>query len=680
MSAARQSVSSWIGDRRNNSPRDIAAWVVAPFILVVVIPANEKIASNAVFFAAHSVSPITWLAVLALFLVFLWLALSVILHLVRKKTTPLAFDYVTSILMFLTTWFLAGNLASRLLSSSAPILGLLLGVLVAALLTQLSRRIMMGKALVIFAAVAAFFPIVMSLTVGSDASAAELTFKESDARPNIIWVISDELQYPLAFDEQGLVRKELPNLAKLQESATTYTHAYATANYTDYAVPSQLAGISDVAGEGAERMAKVRSGIGIVPSLASEYSVVMQSPIYHFECDSTACASAGSDQDSNIFVRYLSFVKDTAAVAGRTALAPPFSNVFPSLDGRWRDFWSGGDEFGDNAEGNSVRKVIDGITRANLDNPSGPLFAFWHSIRTHAPWSVDRDGKEIYPSRLPVVEGAHMVGSDENGLYTSPELQSMERRLYANSAVDFDRQLGELLETLKADGLFENTMIIITADHGAGITVSRDRRLGDTDEQLWTEVAHVPLLIKSPNQTTAKTVSAPRSTGQIAQSVVDAALATTAKELVLAPNLSQAPKTGPVFTSVAYGGVMTPWVYSGQSEPSPWLAEDLSPPNSEHPFAIGIDAALIDAPVPAGWNELADASIDALPGESDQQLLVVDRPTGSCAIGQHIGIVSANGVVIGSVLWEQGRQATGPTTRGWAIVPRAADYSVWCAN
>ena len=125
---------------------------------------------------------------------------------------------------------------------------------------------------------------------------------------------------------------------------------------------------------------------------------------------------------------------------------------------------------------------------------------------------------------------------------------------------------------------------------------------------------------------------------------------------------------------------MTPWVYSGQSEPSPWLAEDLSPPNAEHPFAIGIDAALIDAPVPAGWNELASASIDPLPGESDQQLLVVDRPTGSCAIGQHVGLVSADGIVIGSVLWEHGRQATGPTTRGWAIVPRAADYSVWCSN
>ena len=680
MSNARQSFARLVGTRRNSSPRDIAAWLVAPFILVVIIPANEKIASNAVFFAAHSVSPLAWIVVLAIFLVGLWLLLIAILTLVRRRTRPQTFDVVASLLMFATTWFLAGNLGSRLLSASSPLIGPVIGLVVAALLTQLSRRIMMGTVLVVFAAIAAVFPVVMGLTIGSDASAAELAFEDTTSRPNIVWVISDELQYPLAFDEQGKVRKELPNLAQLQESSTTYTHAYAAANYTDYAVPSQLTGISDVAGAGAARMAKVRSGIGIVPSLAAKYSVVMESPIYHFECDTTECASAGSDRDSNIGIRYLNFAKDAAAVAGRSALAPPFATAFPSLDGKWRDFWSGGDEFGDNAEGNSVKKVIAGINRARAEDPASSLFAFWHSIRTHAPWSVDREGREIYPARLPVVEGAHMVGSDADGLYSSPELQSMERRLYANSAVDFDRQLGELLETLKADGLFDNTMIIITADHGAGITVAGDRRMGDTEQQRWTEVAHVPLMVKAPNQTMSKVVAKPRSTGQIAQSVIDTARATTAKELVLSPNLGQDLPSGPVFTTIAFGGVLTPWVYSAAPEPSPWTPEDLAPPDQNHPFAIGIDLGLLDRPVPAGWVKVFDATIEVLPGESDQQLLVVERATSACPAGRHVGLVTENGVVIGSVLWEQGRQATGPRTRGWAIVPRAAGYAVWCSN
>ena len=425
-------------------------------------------------------------------------------------------------------------------------------------------------------------------------------------------------------------------------------------------------------------MDKVRSGIGIVPSLAAQYSVVMQSPIYHFECDTTACASAGSDEDSNIFAQYLNFAKDSIAVAGRTSLAPPFYFAFPSLDGKWRDFWSGGDEFGDNAEGNSVNKAIAGINLAHQLTPGRPLFAFWHTIRTHAPWSVDRAGKEIYPSRLPIVDGAHMVGSDRDGLYTSPELESIERRLYANSVVDFDRQLGELLATLKEDGLYDNTMIIVTADHGAGITVSRERRMGDTEQQMWTEVAHVPLMIKGPNQVTPEVVTAPRSVGQIAQTVVDTAGATTAPELTLAPNLSADLAHGPVFTTIAYGGVFTPWVYQGAPEPTPWVLEDLNPPDPNHPFAIGINLGLLDNPIPAGWSKVEGTVIDALPGESDQQLLVIDRASESCPKGQRVGLVSSAGKVIGSVLWEQGRQAVGPQTRGWAIVPRSTRYEIWC--
>ena len=94
---------------------------------------------------------------------------------------------------------------------------------------------------------------------------------------------------------------------------------------------------------------KVRSGIGIVPGMASEYSVVMDSPIFSFDCQTASCASAGAGSNVGAVERYWSFAKDTLAIAGRTALAPPFSNLFPSLDGKWRDFWSGGDEFGDDA-------------------------------------------------------------------------------------------------------------------------------------------------------------------------------------------------------------------------------------------------------------------------------------------------------------------------------------------
>ncbi|MFZ4486892.1 MAG: sulfatase-like hydrolase/transferase [Candidatus Nanopelagicales bacterium] len=665
-----------LGERRNTSAYDSASWLLAAAVLAVVIPANEKIAANDVFFSAHGVSQIAWVVVLAVALVALWLLLAGVLTVLKKRLKPSSYDIAASAIMFVVAWFLAGNVLTQTLFTGVPALGPIIGLVVAAGVTLLARRFTMGSPLFVFASIAAVAPLVLSVFAGSAAAAATpLAFAPDSQRPSIMWIVSDELQYPLVFDQAGKIRPEFPNLQALQADSTTYTHAYSAANYTDYAVPSMLTGISDIAAEGPERMQEVRANIGIVPSLASEYSVVMESPIYRFECDTTDCASVGSAKDSNVVSQYLGFAADTAAIAGRTALSRPFSDAFPSLDGKWRDFWSGGDEFGDNAEGNSVSKAIAGLRRAEQAAPSAPTFSFWHTIRTHAPWNVDREGREIYPSRLPIVDDAHMVGSNKAGTYSTPELQSIERRLYANSAIDFDRQLGQLIAELKTTGRYDNTIIVLTADHGATMTVEADRRVGDTLEQRWAEVAHVPLMVKDPNQVEPATVVAPRSTGQIARTVLIAAGATAPPELALSPDLSNDLPGGPVFATVG-GGVMTPWVYEGIAEPDPWLPEDLTPPSPDHPFAIGIDQALLGGPVPAGWQQVEPDAVDAIEGESTQQLVVVERQPGACDPGVTTGLVSSGGVVTGSVLWQSA--SSNAPNRGWAIVPKSESYEFWC--
>jgi hypothetical protein len=428
-------------------------------------------------------------------------------------------------------------------------------------------------------------------------------------------------------------------------------------------------------------MQEVRAGIGIIPGLASEYAVVMESPIYSFDCESEECASVGTDDGVSVIEQYLNFAKDTAAIAGRTALAPPFSGLFPSLDGKWRDFWSGGDEFGDNAEGDSVGAVVDGLKQAEQAAPQSPVLAFWHTIRTHAPWVVDRDGRQIYPARVPIVEGAHMIGAEADQTYSTDELKRLQRRLYADSAVDFDRQLGELVAALKESGRYEDTMIIVTADHGATMTERADRRVGDDLVQRWSEVAHVPLVVKAPGQTDASVVTEPRSTGQIAATVLAEAGADPGADATLAPPLGENLADGPVFTTVA-GGVLTPWTYDGIAEVDPWLPEDLSPPDPAHPYAIGLDPSLLGSAVPEGSLAVDGARVEALPGDSVQQVLIVDRPTAACPSDATVGLVSVDGSVVGSVLWEGPRGSSTDETRGWAIVPRAAvdDYRFWCAT
>jgi hypothetical protein len=326
---------------------------------------------------------------------------------------------------------------------------------------------------------------------------------------------------------------------------------------------------------------------------------------------------------------------------------------------------------------------VSGIRQVTTANPEAPFFAFWHTIRTHAPWVLDPEGKDIYPARVPIVDGAHMIGEEADETYTSDELKKLERRLWHYSVEDFDRQLGTLIDDLKASGQYDNTMIVVTADHGAAMTDTADRRVGDSPEQRWSEIAHVPLVIKMPGQTTGDVDTDVHASGQIAGTVLKTVGATPGSGTSFAPDLSQPQPGGPVFTNVK-NGAMTGWHYpDGFVDEDPWQPDDFTPANQEYPFAVGVDASLLGQPAPAGFAALTDAKVQTLPGESTQQVLIVDRPSASCSPDDRVGLVADAGTVVGSVLWEgtSGSSDGGTTTRGWAIVPRAAvlsDYAFSC--
>lgn len=554
-----------------------------------------------------------------------------------------------------------------------PWLGPVVGLVVAIAVTWLARRLAMGTVLLVASAVAAAVPLFTTATQQSENPMQAFTFTEGAARPNVVWIVADELSYPLVFDQDGRVRDNLPNIQALQGDSTTYTRTYAAANFTDYAIPAMLTGISDVAGIDKARMDKVRANIGIVPGFAEDYSVVMESPMYGFECDTVECASVGADTDAGVADRLWMFAKDVVAITARTVLAEPFVSAFPSIDGKWRDFWASGDEFGEDVEGDTVGAVIDGIAAAQQASPGTPFLAFWHTIRTHGPWVLDADAKRIFPSRVPIIDKAHMVGSRANETVATDELASMSRRLYVYSAQDVDRQVGQLVARLKESGAYDDTLIIFTADHGVAVTQRNIRRYGDSEAQRWSEIAHVPLIVKSRGQTEPEVVTDVRSTGQIARTVLDATGVQVPADLQLSPPLTEALPMPPVFSTVTTAKV-TGHPFPAIDEVDPWTDADLFP-DPVNPFAIGIDPALLGQPVGAGAVE-QPAQLTTFDGESDLQLVVAQRDTAVCGPAT-VGLVTpiAGDTVIGSVLWE-GEAGS----RGWAIVPRSAEgYRLWCA-
>jgi hypothetical protein len=67
-----------------------------------------------------------------------------------------------------------------------------------------------------------------------------------------------------------------------------------------------------------------------------------------------------------------------------------------------------------------------------------------------------------------------------------------------------DRLLGELLARLRTTGLYERSVIVVTADHGVSFQPNGDRRRL-TDENI-AEVGLVPLFVKAPRQSRGRVV------------------------------------------------------------------------------------------------------------------------------------------------------------------------------
>lgn len=115
-----------------------------------------------------------------------------------------------------------------------------------------------------------------------------------------------------------------------------------------------------------------------------------------------------------------------------------------------------------------VKDALDWVSK----HQQGPFFLWVHVYDPHAPY----DPPPPYKAR-----------------YT--------KEPYDGEIAYTDEQLGKLFKQLKAWGLYDNSIIAMTADHGESLGAH-----GETEHGIFVydETIHVPLLIKLPGKTTAR--------------------------------------------------------------------------------------------------------------------------------------------------------------------------------
>jgi sulfatase-like protein len=145
--------------------------------------------------------------------------------------------------------------------------------------------------------------------------------------------------------------------------------------------------------------------------------------------------------------------------------------------------------FGNLAQ-NQVRRVDRFIDSINAEDPQPTLY-FLHVLLPHTPWKYLPDGRVYNSSSLPNAAGAR-------GVWPTPVQQLNQQRHLVQLAYT-DKLVGRILQRLKDQGLYDRSLVVMTADHGQGFTPGNGSRAlgpGNAAQLMW-----VPTFIKAPGQT-----------------------------------------------------------------------------------------------------------------------------------------------------------------------------------
>jgi arylsulfatase A-like enzyme len=136
-----------------------------------------------------------------------------------------------------------------------------------------------------------------------------------------------------------------------------------------------------------------------------------------------------------------------------------------------------------------------------------PFFLFLNYMDAHSPYIVPPPYSQRYPGRDPSFTGADYspleFSVDDEGTPLSPRVRDHLVSQYDGAIAYLDAQLGALVARLKHLGIYDNTLIIITSDHGEALG---EKGFISHDVSTSQSQVHVPLIVKYPHQVAADRV------------------------------------------------------------------------------------------------------------------------------------------------------------------------------
>jgi hypothetical protein len=319
------------------------------------------------------------------------------------------------------------------------------------------------------------------------------------ARTPVVLVVFDEFSSASLMSPSGRVdARRAPNFAAFARDSIWFRNATTVHAHTNHAVPAILDGKLPEPGNLPILADHPRN---LFTLLGGSYDLRVVETETHM-CPPRLCRGGGSKArqfDPGASDRTGSLLSDVKTVYLHLLLPHPYVDDLPPISNTWGNF--GGDEqLADepaSATG-SPKRSVPACSRGICDFTSlvdagrKPTLYFLHSLLPHVPWLYLPSGKH-YGGDVRVIPGAE-TGTWEG----SPWLATQARQRYLLQTGYTDAALGLVLRRLRATGIYDRALVIVTADHGETFRPGAPRRV--VMRRNLADIAFVPLFVKLPGQ------------------------------------------------------------------------------------------------------------------------------------------------------------------------------------
>jgi arylsulfatase A-like enzyme len=130
-----------------------------------------------------------------------------------------------------------------------------------------------------------------------------------------------------------------------------------------------------------------------------------------------------------------------------------------------------------------------------------PFFLMVHTYEAHVPYRRRTFAEALPRGRLgPTFESASAIAVKRSELPVGEVEIAYARALYDGGVAACDHHVGELLAELDRLGIAQETLVVVTSDHGEDLGDRPPLRLGNHGHALYEEQLRVPLIIRDPTR------------------------------------------------------------------------------------------------------------------------------------------------------------------------------------